>query len=150
LTTLENNVIFVIGSITKKVVIEMEKGSRMTKQRQKILQVIKSTKSHPTADWIYQQVKETMPNISLGTVYRNLGILKEKGEIIELNYGSSHSRYDGNPHPHYHFKCTKCERVFDLEIPVSQQLQNEVMNREGHLVTEHRLEFYGVCKECRN
>jgi Fe2+ or Zn2+ uptake regulation protein len=127
----------------------MKKGSRMTKQRHKILQVIKNTDYHPTADWIYQQVRKEMPNISLGTVYRNLGILKEKGEIIELNYGSSHSRYDGNPNPHYHFGCTECQRVFDISIPVKQQLIDEVMNREGHLVTEQRIEFYGVCRECR-
>lgn len=127
----------------------MEKGSRMTKQRKKILEVIKSTKSHPTADWIYNQVRGEMPNISLGTVYRNLGILKEKGEILELNYGSSFSRYDGNTEPHYHLTCAKCERVFDVDIPIRHQLVDEVMEAEGHLVEAHRLEFYGTCSDCR-
>ena len=70
---------------------------RKTKQRELILKTLRSTDTHPTADWIYEQVKKEMPNISLGTVYRNLGILKESGEILELNYGSKYSRYDGNP-----------------------------------------------------
>lgn len=127
----------------------MEKTNRMTKQRRRILEVIRKTKSHPTADWIYNQVREEMPNISLGTVYRNLGVLKEKGEILELNYGSSFSRYDGNPENHYHLTCTKCGRVFDLQIPMQTQLAREVMDKDGHKVQDHRLEFYGVCKECK-
>lgn len=127
----------------------MEKTSRMTKQRKLILDVLRSTKSHPTADWIYNQVRGEMPNISLGTVYRNLGVLKEKGEILELNYGSSFSRYDCNPENHYHLTCTKCERVFDLKIPIQKQLVKEVMDIDGHKVLDHRLEFYGICKECK-
>lgn len=127
----------------------IEKGSRMTKQRKKILEIVQSTKSHPTADWIYNEVRREMPNVSLGTVYRNLGILKEKGEVIELNYGSSFSRYDGNREPHYHLTCTECKKVYDVEIPISTQLANEVMEEEGHIVEAHRLEFYGICRDCR-
>ncbi len=74
-----------------------KRKKRMTKQRKIILDVLKNTTSHPTADWIYDQVREVLPNISLGTVYRNLKVLKEMGEIMELDFGSTYSRFDGNP-----------------------------------------------------
>ncbi len=127
----------------------MEKTSRMTKQRKRILEILRNTKSHPTADWIYNQVREEMPNISLGTVYRNLGLLKEKGEILELNYGSSFSRYDGKAHNHYHFTCDRCEGVFDVDMPLQEHLAKEILLQEGHIVLDHRLEFKGICNNCR-
>ena len=73
---------------------------RMTKQRKLILDVLRSTKSHPTADWIYEKVRQEIPNISLGTIYRNLNILRDMGEIMELDYGSKYSRFDGNAENH--------------------------------------------------
>jgi len=91
-------------------------STRMTKQRKAILKILENTDIHPTADWIYEQVKKEIPNISLGTVYRNLNVLSEMGKIMTLDYGSSYSRFDGNPRNHYHFKCEKCEKVFDVEI----------------------------------
>ncbi len=126
----------------------MEKAQRMTRQKRVILDVLRSTKSHPTADWIYEQAKKIIPDLSLGTVYRNLNLLKEMGEIMELNYGSTFSRFDGNPHNHYHFQCRECERVFDLELPLLNSLDKEAGNLSGHQVDYHRLEFYGVCQEC--
>ena len=91
---------------------------RMTKQRKQILEVLKNTNTHPTADEIYEEVKKEIPNISLGTVYRNLNVLSEMDEIMILDYGSSYSRFDGNPKNHYHFKCEQCGKVFDLEKEV--------------------------------
>lgn len=128
---------------------EKKSFERMTKQRKVILDVLKSTTSHPTADWIYERVKKKIPNISLGTVYRNLNILKEMGKILELNYGSSFSRYDGNPENHYHFRCYKCGRVYDIDIPVDHGIEKQVAESTGFEVESHRLEFYGICKECK-
>lgn len=122
---------------------------RKTKQRELILRTLRSTKSHPTADWIYERVKEEMPSISLGTVYRNLGILKDLGEIRELSYGSKYSRYDGNPKNHYHFVCTNCDTVIDLEeLPVNKELDKKVSLQNNVEVFYHRTEFYGLCSEC--
>jgi len=121
---------------------------RMTKQRRVILDVLRGTDTHPTADWIYEQVRKRIPNISLGTVYRNLRILTEMGEILELNYGSHHSRYDGSTEPHYHFTCTKCGRCFDVSIDVCERLEQEVEKKTGYQVDCHRLEFYGLCDDC--
>ncbi|WP_353894089.1 transcriptional repressor [Proteinivorax hydrogeniformans] len=126
----------------------MSTQQRMTKQRRKILEVLKSTTCHPTADWIYNEVKKEMPTISLGTVYRNLSVLKTKGEILELNYGSTFSRYDGNPTNHYHFTCNKCLKVYDVDIPLQSKLNDQINHVNGHKVDDHRIEFYGTCREC--
>ena len=127
----------------------MSKNKRMTKQRKAILNILKSTNIHPTADWIYEQVKEEIPNISLGTVYRNLNVLSEMGEIMVLDYGSTYSRYDGTPENHYHFKCEKCGRVFDLDQDVFEDLNKKVEKKTPYKVNQHRLEFYGICDECQ-
>ncbi|MFW6281735.1 MAG: Fur family transcriptional regulator [bacterium] len=127
----------------------MAKNTRMTKQRKAILRVLKNTKSHPTADWIYEKVKKDIPNISLGTVYRNLNVLAEMGKINVLNYGSSQSRYDGKSDHHYHFHCEKCGKVYDLELDLETYLNNEVNKKTGFIANEHRLEFSGICPECQ-
>ena len=125
---------------------------RMTKQRKKILDVLKNTDIHPTADWIYEQVKKDIPNISLGTIYRNLNVLSEMGEIMVLDYGSSYSRYDGNPKNHYHFKCFSCENIFDIDedinLDIADNLNKKINNNTAYNVTYHRLEFYGTCPDC--
>lgn len=121
---------------------------RSTRQRRVILDVLRSTKSHPTADWVYEQVRQEIPNISLGTVYRNLKLLRDMGEITELSFGSTYSRFDGNPEPHYHFSCVDCGRVMDVEIPVATELEEQVRQQHGWEVFYHRLEFYGRCSEC--
>ncbi|MFW6238842.1 MAG: Fur family transcriptional regulator [Halanaerobiales bacterium] len=125
-------------------------STRMTKQRRAILEILRNTDIHPTADWIYEQVKKEIPNISLGTVYRNLNVLSEMGEIMTLDYGSSYSRFDGNPTNHYHFKCEKCEEVFDVELDVLKNLNQKVTDNTSFDVRHHRLEFYGLCPNCQD
>ena len=127
----------------------MTKATRMTKQKRVILDVLKSTKSHPPADWIYIQARKVLPNLSLGTVYRNLNILRDMGEILELNYGSTLSRYDGNPQEHYHFVCEKCGAVLDVDIPVQKELEILAAQELEAEIEHHRLEFYGVCRKCK-
>lgn len=127
----------------------METKRRMTKQRRLILDILRSTNAHPTADWIYDRVRERLPNISLGTIYRNLKILQEMGEIMELNYGSSYSRFDGNPHHHYHFHCRGCNRVFDIQIAIKSFINKEVQEGTDFLIHDHRCEFYGLCGDCQ-
>jgi Fur family peroxide stress response transcriptional regulator len=127
----------------------MAKKTRMTKQRKAILKVLKNTKSHPTADWIYEKVRKEIPNISLGTVYRNLNVLAENGKIKVLDYGSNHSRYDGVPDNHYHFRCEKCGGVFDLDFDLSSDLNKKINNETEFTVHSHRLEFSGICPDCQ-
>lgn len=121
---------------------------RTTKQKRVILEVLKSTNTHPTADWVYEKVRKKIPSISIGTVYRNLNILKNQGEILELNFGKGFSRYDGTPSNHYHFTCEVCGRVLDVESPVAHELDAIISESMGVQVNRHRLEFYGVCGVC--
>ncbi|MGI6566985.1 MAG: transcriptional repressor [Firmicutes bacterium] len=121
---------------------------RNTKQREVILSVLRGTDTHPTADWIYQEVRRELPNISLGTIYRNLRILVESGDALELSFSGESSRFDGNPKNHYHFACTKCGNVYDIDLPVVDGLNDAAEKLSGHKVKSHRLEFYGICQEC--
>ena len=127
----------------------MPKSTRMTKQKQLILDILRGTKSHPTADWVYEQARKVIPEISLGTVYRNLNVLKENKEIMELNYGSTFSRFDGNSENHYHFVCENCGRVDDVDLPPQEEVNRLVTKVHGGEVAYHRLEFYGTCAECQ-
>ena len=122
---------------------------KRTKQKEAILRVLRSTTSHPTADWVYDEVRKEIPNISLGTVYRNLKLLRQSGEISEVDFGSTFSRFDGNPDNHYHFRCEKCGCVFDVDEPVNKELDERIAQKTGFKISHHRLEFRGLCKECR-
>ena len=121
---------------------------RRTRQREAILEVLRGTKSHPTADWVYQEVRKEMPHVSLGTIYRNLRTLSEHGEIQELAYGSNHSRFDANPHSHYHFVCQSCGAIEDLDMPPMPELEGQVERLGNYKVLGHRLEFLGMCPDC--
>ncbi|MDZ7672162.1 MAG: transcriptional repressor [Halanaerobiales bacterium] len=125
--------------------------TRMTKQRKTILDVLKNTTSHPTADWIYEQVKKEIPNVSLGTIYRNLNLLAEMGKINVINYANDQSHYDGNTKRHYHFRCNNCQKVYDLHLDLFEKEINDIVEKNtDYKVSEHRLEFYGICPECQN
>ncbi|MBN2098417.1 MAG: transcriptional repressor [Dehalococcoidia bacterium] len=121
---------------------------RKSKQRDAIVRVLMSTKSHPTAEWIYEEVRKEMPNLSLGTVYRNLRMMKEKGEILELEQTGTFRRFDGNSANHYHFRCEKCSRVFDIDEPLVAGIDERVEKSTGFKVSHHRLEFRGLCRDC--
>lgn len=123
---------------------------RLTRQRAAILKILRNTRSHPTADRIYEAVRQQIPNISKGTVYRNLKILRETGQISELNLSGTVSRFEGRKDNHYHFRCEKCGQVFDLDEPVNKELDDKIARNTGFTVSYHQLEFRGLCKECKN
>ncbi|HWQ70833.1 MAG TPA: transcriptional repressor [Desulfitobacteriaceae bacterium] len=126
-----------------------EKGVRFTPQRQAILEYLLGTDTHPTAEDIYQYVKAKFPGVSLGTIYNTLNMLKEHRYILELSYGDMSSRFDGNAKNHYHVVCSECGKVVDFHRPLIQ-LEQEAEQKTGFQIMGHRLEFYGVCSECRN
>jgi len=121
----------------------------MSKQMEAILKCLSGTKSHPTADWIYESVRCEIPDISLGTVYRNLRRLKDEGRIIEVDFSNGTGRFDSNVKNHYHFRCEKCGRVFDVDEPVDDSVDKRVSQKTGFKVTHHVLEFRGICKDCQ-
>jgi Fur family transcriptional regulator, peroxide stress response regulator len=122
---------------------------RVTRQKEAILRILSNTSSHPTADQIYVEVKKEIPSISKGTVYRNLKILQESGEITELVLNSALGRYEVKQKNHYHFRCERCARVIDLDIPVERGLDRKVALRTGLKISGHQLEFRGVCRDCQ-
>jgi Fur family transcriptional regulator, peroxide stress response regulator len=122
---------------------------RYTQQREAILNILRNTCSHPTADQIYDEVRKYMPNISKGTVYRNLQVLNEDGAISVLNIQGTQSRYEIKQKRHYHFRCEKCARVFDLDEPIDKDLDERIARKTGFTVSHHQTEFRGLCKDCQ-
>ena len=122
---------------------------RETRQREAILNILRQADSHPTADMIYDEVRKVIPNISKGTVYRNLKLLRDTGEIAELSLSGTVSRYESKKENHYHFRCEKCGRVYDLDEPVNKKLDKRIAKKTGFQVSCHQLEFRGLCKDCQ-
>lgn len=119
-----------------------------SKQREIILSALRSTRSHPTANEIYERVRKTDSKISLGTVYRNLALLSEQGVILRIDTEHESVHYDGFTHPHYHFVCNCCGKVYDLSLkPLSAE--HEVEEELGCTVSSHTMVFYGKCKDCK-
>ena len=120
---------------------------RSSRQRDAVLNVLKSYCDHPTADVIYSRVKEIIPNISLGTVYRNLGQLQDEGLITVVESSDKKVHYEGNLEDHIHFLCKKCGVITDIfcenEVP-------KIFENSGHLVESQKTVYYGLCKDCRD
>ena len=122
---------------------------RATRQRQAILRILSNTRSHPTADQIYDLIRKEIPSISKGTVYRNLQVLEQDGAITELNLNGTLSRFEVRQESHYHFRCEKCGRVFDLNEPIDKELDKKISKKTGFRVSHHQTEFRGLCKDCQ-
>ena len=126
----------------------MEKLRRFSRQRQMVLDVVKNRTKHPTADKVYEILKKDHPEISLGTVYRNLNLLAEMGEISRVETSSVKDHFDGNQHPHAHFVCRKCGGVFDLNLDISQLLQSAKGLEGSFQVEDCKVLVQGVCEDC--
>lgn len=122
--------------------------NKFSRQREAIKEYLSGTKEHPTADTVYMNIRGTYPNISLGTVYRNLNMLAEKGEILKLNCQDGCDRFDGNPKPHYHFLCKNCGRVLDIEMDSIDHINVIAGAKFSGKVEGHATFFYGLCPEC--
>jgi Fur family transcriptional regulator, peroxide stress response regulator len=123
---------------------------RMTPQRVALLHLIASSEAHPSASQLYEQIKAQFPTTSLATVYKTLNLLKELGEVLELGFGDDDNRYDGRlPSPHPHLICVRCRKVTDPQVSLADDLTQAVAEISGFEVISHRLDFYGVCPDCR-
>lgn len=122
---------------------------KYSRQREAIKEFLAHTNEHPTADTVYTNIREIFPNVSLGTVYRNLNFLSEQGEILKISCGDGCDRFDGNPKPHNHFICMECGNVTDLIMDSIDHI--DVMagaNFEGE-INGHVTYFYGKCGSCK-
>ena len=121
---------------------------RSSKQRDTILEELRKVRNHPTAAVLYNTVRKRIPNISLGTVYRNLEILSELGKIQKLQLSGSLKRFDWNTNKHYHIRCVRCNRVDDAPIAPLNQIEDELYESTVFEIIGHNLEFVGLCPEC--
>lgn len=121
--------------------------TRETRQRRVVYETIQKTHSHPTADWIFEQVRADVPKISLGTVYRNLSVLKDEGVIREIYGNDRRAHYDADLSLHAHFVCTDCGQIWDVfGVPeVDWRTLKELVGCE---VTNQQLDFQGRCAAC--
>lgn len=127
------------------------KRQNFSKKRELIYNKICSTNIHPSAEWVYNNLKEEYPDLSLGTVYRNLALFKKQGTIISVANVNGQERFDGKTKPHSHFICTECGAVIDIEDESGgNPLDNALSEKYGFTVTHHNLIFYGTCDKCNN
>lgn len=121
---------------------------KYSRQRESIKDYLAHTKEHPTADTIYMKVREAYPNISLGTVYRNLNLLVDQGEVLKISCGDGSDHFDGTTAPHYHFICNNCKRVLDLPVLNLEHINTLAGANFAGKIEGHNAFFYGLCPEC--
>lgn len=120
-----------------------------SRQRERLWDELQNRADHPTAAQLFESLLGEFPRLSLGTVYRNLEVLISEGRAVAVPSESGAMRYDGNPVPHHHFVCKSCDRIQDLELRLPAELTAQVA-REYDVVAERaRVDFYGLCSECR-
>ena len=121
---------------------------KYSRQRELVKEFLMSRKDHPTADVIYQNVRNENPNISLGTVYRNLTLLTGEGEINRLDVGDGTDHFDADTSPHYHFVCRKCGSVIDLDMGSIESIPSAAAANFDGRIEGHSTYFYGTCRRC--
>lgn len=121
---------------------------RNTKQRQLVLDAVRASCDHPSADQIYLDVRAIDDRISRGTVYRNLNVLAQKGEILQVKLPHT-DRFEGHLDKHYHLLCTECGAVCDAPMPYRGELDEQAAANTGYSIERHHVVFEGLCPDCR-
>lgn len=124
-------------------------NKRNTTQRSLVLEAVKELRCHATADEIYDNIVQKCPNISRGTVYRNLNLLSDIGEIRKVEMTSGADRFDHICLEHYHARCVKCGRVFDVEMEFIADLDKNIKDTQGFEFIGHDIIFKGICLGCK-
>ena len=127
---------------------ENNRPYRNSKQRQIVLNAVVHSNTHPTADWVYANIKAKHPSISLATVYRNLDVLCKQGYLGRVKVGNAPEYFDRNRAPHYHFSCTQCGALLDMPMEYNHGL-DAAANQHGLAVEGHVTVFYGLCPDCQ-
>ena len=127
-----------------------KRGYRLTPQRLAILKILALSQGHPTVEQVFAQVKIDFPTTSLATVYKTVTLLKEEGEVLEMGFAGGRSRYDGNkPYPHPHLICIKCHEIIDPDIRLFGEMPQELAEKYGYQIVNHRVDFFGICPNCQ-
>ena len=119
-----------------------------SRQREAIRKNLATRYDHPTAEIVYMDIKEDFPNISLGTVYRNLSLLADLGEIQKISTGMGPDRFDGNPKPHCHFQCKQCSSVLDIPADYLDTISTHASKNFPGTIEECSIQFFGLCPSC--
>ena len=127
----------------------MKVSPKHFRKRDAILNCVRTTHTHPSADWVYEHVRTEVPDISLATVYRNLALFKEQGLIASVATVKGVERFDGNTQPHVHFICSECGAVIDIhQLQTPESLRTEAESSIGCSVNACQLSFIGTCGSC--
>ena len=128
----------------------MEAKRNNSKKRRAILEALASVTEHPTAETIFNMLKDEFPELSLGTVYRNLGILADEGQVVRVAHVSGQERHDARTESHAHFICRNCNKVMDLDLPDTvSKMYSGIEQSLGCCAEHHSLSFTGLCGECK-
>ena len=121
---------------------------KRSRQRESIMNFLAARTDHPTAEVIYTNLRQEIPNLSLGTVYRNLSLLSDIGDILKISTGNGPDHFDGNPTPHNHFICNKCGAVIDLEMDNIEHIDEVASKNFDGNIQGHVIYFHGICPDC--
>lgn len=119
-----------------------------SRKREAVLEKIRSTRTHPSAVWVYEELRKDIPDLSLGTVYRNISVFKDEGLIISVGVVNGQERFDGTIAEHTHFICTDCGDVLDVDAKLDRAFTRKVEIENGVAVQHRQLTFYGKCAKC--
>lgn len=122
--------------------------SKYSRQREVIQKNLLSRRDHPTAGMVYESVREVQPNISLGTVYRNLSVLADSRQILKISTGIGPDRFDGFTNPHNHFICRDCGKVIDMDYMLGEDVVSNASESFAGSIEEYELHFFGRCEMC--
>lgn len=123
---------------------------RITPQRLAVLKVLAASDGHPSVERIYDMVSVQFPTTSIATIYKTVALLKQENEVLEISFPDGSNRYDGNkPYPHPHLICTRCKKIIDPDLSSLEDLAKEVTRETGFQIATHRVDFFGLCRECQ-
>ena len=129
----------------------MESHTKQFRKRNAILECLRSTHAHPSAEMVHEMLRSEHPDISLATVYRNLTYFKSKGLAASVATVNGVERFDANTEPHVHFICANCDAVIDLhQIPMPRSLDGDIQSSTGCRVEGCQLTYTGLCGNCQN
>ena len=124
---------------------------RLTPQRLAVLKVLAVSEGHPSVERIHETVRAEFPTTSIATIYKTVNLLKQLNEVLELGFSDGSNRYDGNkPFPHPHVICTECKEIIDPNLGSLKDLTKEVIKETGYQILNHRVDFFGICRDCQS
>ena len=128
-----------------------ERGVSITSKRRKLLEVLLASENHPTVGEIHEGVRRYYPGTSLATIYNTIELLKETGQVLEIEFSSAANRYDGRiPQSHPHLICVNCERVEDLDSVELDDPIDSISEATGYQIIRRRTDYYGICPQCQS